>query len=226
MLSCLSIIGAAATSQKDVSPRTCLPTPTSRAPLKVAMFRDNTYVSKAFETLQVPEIKPKKVVNRLREKLPKAISGSVAIKMLKEREEQKKAEEEAKAKRKEEREQKKKEREELKEKKRAEREEKKMKTDTNMKKAKCTKKGQKRKKKAESSDENEENIPYMDSDDSLSSFDDGCPGCGLTTGNKTDWVGCNSCPTWWHKWCAGEDDLVDMPYNQLVRFKFIFMLCQ
>ena len=76
------------------------------------------------------------------------------------------------------------------------------------------KKGQKRKQtEIESSDENDENIAYMESDDSVSSFDEGCPGCGLTTGGKKAWVGCNNCPSWWHKWCAGEDELVDMPYN-------------
>jgi hypothetical protein len=45
----------------------------------------HTFVSPAFQCLTVPEPKQRKVVNRLSEKLPKAISGSAALKMFEER---------------------------------------------------------------------------------------------------------------------------------------------
>ena len=86
---------------------------------------------------------------------------------------------------------------------------------------------EKDKKESESSDDSEsENVQYTDSDDSASLFVDGCPGCGITAGGKKDWVVCNKCPTWWHKWCPGENELVNMPYKQIVKYNFICMLCQ
>ena len=72
---------------------------------------DPNYVSSAFLELKIPEPKQKKVVETLRNRLPKALSGTEAIKMLQDRRDKKQAENEAKARRKEERLQKRKQKE-------------------------------------------------------------------------------------------------------------------
>jgi hypothetical protein len=77
-------------------------------------------MSPAFHHLSIPEPVCKKQRTALRQKLPKAISGSVALQMLKDREKQK--QEQAKLRRKQEREMKKKQKEEEKAKKIRERE--------------------------------------------------------------------------------------------------------
>ena len=63
----------------------------------------NQTVSKSFSLLTVPEIEKKRSINTLRKKLPKALSGKDALRMLKDKEEEKKANEIAKQKRKDER---------------------------------------------------------------------------------------------------------------------------
>ncbi|MEW8546491.1 MAG: hypothetical protein AB2693_23480 [Candidatus Thiodiazotropha sp.] len=65
-----------------------------------------TYISPAFDHLTIPEIKHKPKRKTVRDKLPKAVSGHEAIKILKEREERKKNEEKLKQERKTERERK------------------------------------------------------------------------------------------------------------------------
>jgi ATP-dependent 26S proteasome regulatory subunit len=135
----------------------------------------------------------------LRHKLPKALSGEEAIKMMQEREDRKAAEEEAKKQRKIERERKKKEREEEKEHKKREKEEKK----------KAKPKKQRRKRKvSSSSSEISEVVPYMDndSDDFEESFIDVCPVCNMVRAPDDDqslWLQCQSCCKWWHVICAG-----------------------
>jgi hypothetical protein len=83
---------------------------------------DNTFVSPAFNHLRVPQPKKIKNTNTIRQRLPKALSGSDALKMLREKEEKKLREEQEKQERKEERARKKREREEEKERKKQERE--------------------------------------------------------------------------------------------------------
>ena len=67
--------------------------------------RDDIKVSKAFEDLRVPEVKTRKRTT-LRSTLPKAISGTEALEILREREEKKEQEMEEKEMRKNEREKK------------------------------------------------------------------------------------------------------------------------
>ena len=170
------------------------------------------YISPVFNLLTIPEIKQKSKRKTVREKLPKAVSGHEAIKMLKDREEKKKNEERLKKERKAERERKKIEREILKESKRKEREEKKAMREAIKKAKQCKKKQSKRKAAiSESSSEEEQvKITYADSDDDFSDFEPtiNCTACKshCRVDIPRDWAACVICDRKWHVACT--DNLV------------------
>ncbi|XP_060583014.1 uncharacterized protein LOC132739337 [Ruditapes philippinarum] len=193
-------------------------TPLLQQPLKILSqnVRSPDYVSPAFFKLRVPEIKAKKTNNTLRGKLPKALSGSVALKMMKERDEKKKKEEEEKQARKIERERKKLEREQEKEKKKRERELKK----AFKKKMKCKKSD----KCSDSENENEEmEISYMDDSD----YDEAevCPGCHSAEGLPEEWIGCDSCSRWWHIECTDIEEFVGKTASEISGYNFTCEFC-
>ena len=159
-------------------------------------------VSAAFQLLTLPVAKFKKPVSQVRQKLPKAISGQDALKMLREREESKKREAEAKEKRKKARELKKKQKEEEKDRKKKEKQTKR-------------KRGKKSKKIASDSesDDSTNSIPFMDndSDDYEESFYEVCPLCEQIKSKDSPedaWVCCELCSHWWHAVCSGSQDVV------------------
>ena len=180
------------------------------------------FVSPSFSLLSVPEIRKKKQTATTRQKLPKALSGMDALKMLKERLDKKKADKEAKIRRKEEREQKRKQKEEEKLRKKQEREEIK-KTRSLEKRAKQSKK----RKVVYSSSESElgSEVAYADSDDE---FDEKklCPGCQTDDGTSNEWIFCSNCPRKWHITCTGEELLLDIPENQIKAFPYMCEYCK
>ncbi|KAH3711670.1 hypothetical protein DPMN_071342 [Dreissena polymorpha] len=86
--------------------------------IKIVQTDKNSQLSPSFSLLKVPQISVKKNTKRVQNKLLKALSGTVALQMLRDREQAKMAEEEAKKKRKEEREKRKRENSEEKDRKR------------------------------------------------------------------------------------------------------------
>ncbi|XP_053406593.1 uncharacterized protein LOC128559316 [Mercenaria mercenaria] len=191
------------TSSANVSFSTAAPAPTSGAPVTVVapyaslevpgpsgactsrqglnfVNDKESYVSPSFALLAVPEIAAKKKANNIRQKLPKALSGYVALNMLKEREIKKRTEEEAKKRRKEEREAKKKQRDEEKQRKKQEREEQKR-----LKKKRDLNKNKKSKKRKldESSSDSDGDVPrYAETDDDYDEMSM-CPGCLTNDGD-------------------------------------------
>lgn len=183
--------------------------------------KDPEYVSPAFLKLKIPEPVHKKSRQVLRQKLPKAISGSVALQMLEEREKQKQEEAKAKELRKQERELKRKQKEEEKQRKKEEREQKKKLKELKMKK--------KRKSGETSSSESDVDVPYMDSDIDDFIYDDdlagSCHGCHLSNGDPGDWIGCDECARWWHVKCTGQPDLQGLNHAELGDVSFKCKLC-
>ena len=170
-------------------------------------------VAPAFQKLFVPCPKEKRKVDRIGERLPKAISGARAIEMLKERENKKRQEEEAKAKQKGERLQKKIQNEEEKERKKIAREEKRnVKAESTASKNSSSRK--KRKAKHDESDsENEIDSKLLcddESDDTMEEFDM-CPVCNKGDQHPSCWVRCEICNIRWHFMCADrpEYELLD-----------------
>lgn len=189
-----------------------------------------TFVSPSFSLLTVPEVKQKKSVNAVRNKLPKALSGSDAIKMMQERENKKREEEEAKQKRKEERELKRKQREEDNERKKKERKDKKRQKD-GMKKSKVPLKTKKAKKckmgrnlSSSSSGSEAENLQYVDTYDDVDLYNQ-CPGCYTDCGDPEECVTCTSCPRVWHISCTGDDLLYEVPSEQIKNYPFVCEVC-
>lgn len=164
--------------------------------------RDHDYVSPAFLQLSVPEPKEKKKAAKLREKLPKALSGSEALKMLRDKQAKKEAEQKAKEERKREREQNRLKKQQEAEKKKKERELKKKERELNKVLKAQTKKSRKRSLPSSDS-ESGDDIPYMDceSDDFVEEFDV-CPKCLLASGEPSEWITCESCLVPWHIRCA------------------------
>ena len=173
--------------RRDTSPprETCTETETNRV-LVTPMRRDHDYVSPAFTKLAIPEPKQKKKTVQIRQKLPKAVSGSKALEMLREREALKKAELRAKEERKRERELNKiKKAQEAEEKKRQRELKKKEKELKKLVESKM-KKQRKRKFQNDSDSESENDdtkIPFMDSDsDDVLGDVEACPKCLLQSG--------------------------------------------
>jgi hypothetical protein len=189
------------------------------------LFEKNVFsssVSKSFSLLKVPEVQPKKKVNTIREKLPKALSGTKALKMMQEREDTKRAKEEAKRKRKEEREIKKKEREEEKLQKKKIREEKRLKKEEERKVLKMN--NRKRQLSSSSSESNSDIPTYADTDDDFDERSQ-CPGCATEDGDTDEWIKCTSCPRRWHISCTGEPMLFELPLEHVKNFPFVCEFC-
>ncbi|XP_053403175.1 uncharacterized protein LOC128558284 [Mercenaria mercenaria] len=190
-------------------------------------------VSESFRSLSVPVPKQRRKSSTFFTKLPKALSGSAALRMFEEREEKKKADVLAKQKRQEERELKKKMKQEMQEQKRKEKADKKQKREEE-KKLKLAQKGTSKQKRrrndsssSESSDENKNiKLQYEDSDDSYNEKDL-CPGC-LTDDvyeDDEEWVKCAKCPRRWHVSCTGDAVLLDIPVGQLSDYPFHCEYC-
>ena len=185
-------------------------------------------VAPAFLQLAVPEVKPKKVIKRLSDKLPKAISGTKAIEMLREKENKKKEEEEAKKKRKEERIEKKMQREAEKERKRKEREEKKQAKEES--KAKKSGKRPQKKRKLNESDTDSEgyNSSALIDDGSDNEYEELelCPGCNKGDQPPSRWAICNECGARWHFLCANYMEMELLDEEERKKFEFTCPLCQ
>ncbi|XP_053392934.1 uncharacterized protein LOC128555225 [Mercenaria mercenaria] len=190
-------------------------------------------VSESFRSLSVPVPKQRRQSSTFFTKLPKALSGSAALRMFEEREEKKKADVLAKQKRQEERELKKKMKQEMQEQKRKEKADKKQKREEE-KKLKLAQKGTSKQKRrrndSSSSESNDENknikLQYQDSDDSYNEKDL-CPGC-LTDDvyeDDEEWVKCAKCPRRWHVSCTGDAVLLDIPVGQLSDYPFHCEYC-
>lgn len=132
-------------------------------PLKVVTGKD---VPPSFILLSVPEIKTKKKTRTIKQKLPKALSSTEALRMLQEKE-SKKQKEDAKQKRNEEKEVKKKQCQEEKERKKQERNEKKKLRDELKKNKELGKQTKSRKRMLDksSSDSEPDVLLYADTDD-------------------------------------------------------------
>ena len=175
---------------------------------KSSSRRDETYVFPAFSKLSVPEPVQRKKTDKSKEKMPKALSGSEALKLLREREEKKLAEQKAKEERKKERELKKVQKQQEKEAKEKVRELKKKEKEKRLQKLHVEKTRQGKRKFRQidddsDSDEDVSDIPYMDSDSS--DFEEEfevCPGCKLVSGRPSLWVKCNICRERWHIACV------------------------
>lgn len=197
-----------------------------------SVFRsDHSYVSPAFSNLCVPQPKIRKQRDTLRSKLPKALSGTEAIKLLREKKQQKEEEEIAKQNRKEERELKKRLKQNEMERKKQEREMKKKEKEAlkKQKEAEKQKKKSKAKRKrvpeSDSSDENNENIHYAETD-SDAEFEEVCPGCYTSVGGRFSWVGCEACPSWWHINCINGGAMRDLSPAERKTHIFICPHCQ
>ncbi|KAL4233944.1 hypothetical protein ACF0H5_005599 [Mactra antiquata] len=167
--------------------------------------RDHDYISPAFLHLSIPEPKKKKVAGRMREKLPKALSGKEALRMLREKKAQKEAAEKAKEERKRDRENKKIKKAQEVEEKHKQRELKKRKRELKKQEKLRSKKSKKRSAPSSSdSDSGDENaIPFMDSDsDDFEEEFEVCPRCFLASGRPNEWIKCESCRVQWHAQCA------------------------
>ena len=201
------------------STSTPVPSSTNSPTIVVSSDRQQS-VSSSFDLLKIPEMKKKTTNRNIRSKLPKALSGKEALKLMKERRDAKIAEEENKKKRKEERELKKKQREEEKERKRREREEKRKKRELE----KLLKEQRKRKATSSSSSESDGNVSFMDTDDDFDELRQ-CPGCGSDEGSDSEWVHCSKCPRHWHITCTGDAILIDIPIDQLPHYPFVCEMC-
>ena len=190
-----------------------------------------THVSPAFQPLKVPKQKQRKCGQSINQKLPKALSGSVALKMFEERERKKEEESQRKEKRKEETERNRKEKEEKAKQRKEEMEERKRKREEqklfNCKKSKESKKGRQRKESSSSSEEDENlTVHYIESDDDYDERNI-CPGC-LTDDALTDpdeWIKCQNCPQSWHVSCTGDSVILEIPVDQLKNYPFYCEKC-
>ena len=189
-------------------------------------------VSPAFALLKVPEVTTKRKT-AMCHILPKAVSGSAALALMKEREDKKKKEEEEKLQRKIKREQNRMEKKQQRiqklqeaQKKREERECMKRKKEQEKAEKSLLRKNKKCKKTIieESSDEDSESdIVHAESDDGSVDLDvDTCPACGL----ENTQVGCDLCPRWWHKQCSGYQDIINADEADLQHIEFICKICQ
>ena len=200
----------------------------TQGPFRISLGQQKNFdpnlAAPAFLKLKVPEPKQKKTVQGLRDKLPKALSGKGAIKILQERKQKKEEEEIAKAKRKEERLQKRIQME-------AERERKKMEREQKQNQKKARKANQKRKTKevkrdSVRSDSDIENVPYMDEDsDNFEEEFDMCPGCSRGDQHPSRWVKCGECSTRWHFICADRPDFEHLDESERKRVEFVCPLC-
>lgn len=167
---------------------------------------------------------------RSQPELPKALSGTRAIALLKERAEKKRNEEEAKKTRKDEREKRAAEKKIEKEKKQREKEEKQKQKTNDGKRKRGKGKAQARKKRKEQDSETDTDQPepaYEESDDAASISADKCAKCGdVDTGDDpASWVGCTRCTRWYHKWCTGDPILASLETDELDDYPFECDLC-
>jgi len=189
-------------------------------PVVGGVRRDPSSVAAAFSHLRVPEVKSKNKQVTMRSKLPKALSGSAALEMMRKREEDKRVAEEQKVARKEERENKKREREEEKERKKRERE--------NAKKVKLMVKEKKRGRSMSGKGdchESKENVPYMDVSDEEFDERTQCPGCLSSEGLEDEWISCFACKRGWHIECCEREEFYWKTKGDLVNVEYLCDLC-
>lgn len=197
--------------------------PIVRRPL--AVKRDSNFISPAFSSLAIPEIRPKKVVKRINEKLPKALTGNDALNMFRAREEKKKAELVAKENRK--REQKKKEKVDQLERKRLEREalkQKQIKMKALKKHTNTTRRAGKAESDSSSDEDKNVKVSYADSDDSCDESNV-CPACHSDDGHLYEWINCTKCPRKWHITCTGDALLLEIPRHLRINYPFYCEYC-
>lgn len=182
--------------------------------------RDPSYVAAAFDHLRVPEIKPKSKQVTIRSKLPKALSGLEALKMLRQREEDKRVAEEQKILRKEERERKKREREEEKERKQRDR--------VNAKRVKMIERELKKARSVNGKgdcQESKKKVHYMDESDEEFDERQQCPGCLSCEGRECEWISCIGCKREWHVECCERDEFYGKTKEDLVNVEFLCDKC-
>ncbi|XP_053392074.1 uncharacterized protein LOC128554789 [Mercenaria mercenaria] len=192
----------------------------------VTQTREQT-ISKSFSLLHVPEIKKKRSANTVRNKLPKALSGKEALKILLEKEDAKRAEEFAKQKRKEDRLAKKAQKLEEKEQKRIQREETKRKKKQAQLEKLAAVQSKKRKTTESSSSESDvrEDAPNLiDSDDEYNE-ELTCPGCMSDEGSQEEWIQCKACQPRWHITCTGDAVLFEIPAEHIQNYPFHCEFC-
>ena len=151
----------------------------------------------------------KREKSRFGNKMPQAISGAKARKILEDVQNKKRREIELKEKRKEERERKKQEKEEM---------------------LKNKKTQKKKRKRAATSEEDEDpirEVVYDDSSDSNHEENNFCYACyGEEHWTENDkWVGCGSCPRWFHKSCISRE-VEEMSEEELKKFNLRCDSCQ
>lgn len=180
--------------------------------------KTNKDVSPAFDLLKLPEPKTKKRAISINQKLPKALSGSVALKMFEEREQKKADELLRKQRRKEELQKKRQEKTELAEKKKLEREKRKQR---NMK-GKVPLKRRRQRKLSSSSEEESSKVVYMESDESDYDERKICPGCHTDDAleDPDEWIRCCKCTQIWHVSCTGDAILLEVSVDQLKNYPF------
>ena len=183
-------------------------------------------VSPAFKLLKVPEVKRKKT-NTVRQRLPKSLSGKEALRILQEKEDKKKSDEEAKNQRKVLRMEKKLQKLEEKEKKSKLRQEAKKRREEERL-LKAASKGSKRKRRESSSDDSEsecdETPRLMDSEEDTNE-ERSCPGCGSDEGDDEEWIRCVACRQRWHITCTGDAVLFEIPADQVPNYPFHCEYC-
>ena len=167
----------------------------------------------------------------MRHVLPKALSGSDALQIMKNKEDMKLKELETKEERKTAREamrlrkqNEKLERQEAAKKRKIDREVKKQKKDVETVTKRRNKKGVTKTEADDfSSDDSASNIVYAESDDHMDIDVNVCPSCEQPGGD----IGCDYCPRFWHKICSGLPDfMLDTNSDDIESIDFMCGICQ
>lgn len=52
-----------------------------------------------------------------------------------------------------------------------------------------------------------------------------CQECQNNDGDGDDWIGCDHCGAWYHKWCIEDTNVLLMPEEALREFNFHCKIC-
>ena len=193
------------------------------------------YVSPVFADHKVPNHNLAKKARQ--STLPKHMSGANALAFFAMKKEKKDKENEAKLRRKAEREENKRKKEEEKLDKAKRKEAKAIERQNRSIKLKSSqsqkKKSSQRKRILESDSESSESegevvLDESDEEDGWENIDkESCAKCGEgeKDGVYGKFIGCDDCPRWWHFYCAGDPDLLELSEEELCEYSFTCLMC-
>lgn len=73
-------------------------------------------------------------------------------------------------------------------------------------------------------DESDEDEEYNDDDDEINP--NKCPKCSkMYDGNENQWVGCETCDRWFHKWCTDIEGANKMSNSELNELEWLCEYC-